>query len=79
MPDGSQWDGLDSYFVLHGMTGADALAHTRNCSLSELHHHYIPGAPLVRPLYWSGKCCLSQKLCTGATCGHCRQEPLASL
>ena len=36
MPDGSRWDGLDTYFVLHGMTGPDALAHTRNCSLSEL-------------------------------------------
>ena len=36
MPDGAQWAGLDTYFVLHGMAGAEARAYTRNCSLSEL-------------------------------------------
>lgn len=36
MPDGSQWNGLDTYFVLHGMAGEEARAYTHNCSLSEL-------------------------------------------
>jgi len=36
LPGGGAWAGLDTYFILHGMSEADARAHTRNCSLSEL-------------------------------------------
>ena len=36
LPGGGEWQGLDTYFILHGMSEADARAHTRNCSLSEL-------------------------------------------
>jgi hypothetical protein len=36
LPGGGAWAGLDTYFILQGMSEADARAHTRNCSLSEL-------------------------------------------
>ena len=49
MPDGSEWDGLDTYFLLHGMSGADARAHTRNCTISELCAPRASAAPLFLP------------------------------
>ena len=49
MPDGSEWDGLDTYFLLHGMSGADARAHTRNCTISELCAPRASAAPLLLP------------------------------
>lgn len=49
MLDGSEWDGLDTYFLLHGMSGADARAHTRNCTISELCAHRASAAPLLLP------------------------------